>query len=173
VICQDELIRALFLSRDELLAYIRTFVLNRHVAEDIHQDVAVLALQKADKIENVKHLMFWARSVAKSYAFDYLRKQNRQARHIDPSVIDLLEHDFDAIEVKDVSKEAAALTECLKELTPRAKSLLKLKFTEEMDSEQISKKLGMKVDSVYGAFWRIYRALNECIRSKTSNAQTG
>ena len=79
----------------------------------------------------------------------------------------------DAIKVKDVSKESEALSACMKELTPRAKSLLKFKFTDEMDSEQISKKLDIKVDSVYVAFCRIYRALNECIRSKLSNAQIG
>jgi RNA polymerase sigma factor (sigma-70 family) len=88
-------------------------------------------------------------------------------------VIDLLEHEFNAIDATDTPKEAEALSECMKELTPRAKSLLKLKFTKQMSSEQISKKLGIKVESVYGAFCRIYRALNECIRSKASNVKIG
>src|SRR5262245_26232140 len=106
-LCQEDIIHGLLSDRVKLLTYIRTLVLNHDAAEDIHQEVIIQALQKADLIEDGQHLLAWARRTAKLKAFEYFRKQRRQPQHLDPDVLDLLEPAWEA-EASGVKQARAA-----------------------------------------------------------------
>jgi RNA polymerase sigma-70 factor (ECF subfamily) len=167
LLCQEEIIRGLLSDRARLLAFIRSIVLSPHIAEDIHQDVVVQALQKASTIENGAHLNAWTRHVAKMRAFAYLRKSGRQPKHLDPDILDLLEPEWEVEDRSDISGKSIALNDCLESLTPRARSLINLRFTKRMSGQQMSQQLGVKIASVYMALSRIYKTLDECVRRKS------
>src|SRR5262249_2994615 len=99
-------------------------------------------------------------------AFEYLRKSQRQPQHIDPEVLELLEPiwqnetDQAAPEIND------ALSFCLGKLTDRSRQLVNLRFGECLNGTQISHLLGLKIESVYMAFSRIYRMLDHCVRQR-------
>jgi len=58
----DTLLRTLLAERAKVLAYIRTLVRRRETAEDVFQDVCVLALEKRDQIVDPNHLTAWLRT---------------------------------------------------------------------------------------------------------------
>jgi RNA polymerase sigma-70 factor (ECF subfamily) len=165
-LCQEEVIHGLFSDRAKLISYIRAIVLSQHAAEDIHQEVVIEALQKADAIGDSQHLLAWARQVAKSKAFNYLKRQKRHPRVIDPEMLDLLEPVWEAESETAGPTMMEALGECMKELTPRSQRLVELRFGDRLSGSQMSEKLGLKVPSVYMALSRVYRVLDECVRRK-------
>ena len=169
-LCQEEVVHRLLSDRVKLLAYIRTIVLSRHAAEDIHQEVVVEALKQADLIDGPDHLFAWARRVAKFKAFKYLRSQQRQPQHFDPDVLELLEPVWDFESAAIPRSMVDALGTCLRELPPRSQKLVQMRFTDQLNGAQISQALGLKLQSVYMALSRIYRVLDDCVKRRMNDA---
>lgn len=165
-LCQEDIVRGLLADRTNLLAYIRAVVLHQQAAEDIHQEVMIQALQGKDEIADEQHLGAWARRTAKFKAFEYLRRNRRQPQHIDPEVLELLEPAWqqEAEEARTEMNEALGF--CLGKLSDRSRQLVNLRYGECLSGSQISELLGLKIDSVYMAFSRIYRMLDHCVRQR-------
>jgi RNA polymerase sigma-70 factor (ECF subfamily) len=156
----------LLADRLNLLAYIRTMVLDQHVAEDVHQEVVVLALTSASAIVDEQHLHAWARRTAKYKCFEHLRAHQRQPQHIDPEVLELLEPAWQEESKNTVPEMSDALGACLEHLSARSRRMVDLRYDECLSGDQISQKLGLKLDSVYMAFSRIYRKLDLCVQQR-------
>jgi RNA polymerase sigma-70 factor, ECF subfamily len=165
---QDDVIHGLWKDRAKLLAYIYSIVLNRNhdLADDIYQDVVILALKKAAEIESQAHLSGWARKAAKYKAIDHLRRNKLEPRHVSPDVLELLEETWDEEWGLATPLMTSALRTCLKKLTPRAQKIIELRFGDQLDMGSISRSFGVKVQSLYMALSRIYGTLRECIRRK-------
>ncbi|NLE38071.1 MAG: sigma-70 family RNA polymerase sigma factor [Pirellulaceae bacterium] len=168
---QEEVIHCLFSDRAKLISYIRAIVLSQQTAEDIHQDVVVEALRKAETFVDSGHLLAWARQAAKLRAFSYLKRQKQHPRVLDPELLELLEPVWESESKTPGPAMMEALGECLKELSPRSRELVDLRFGDELNGSQMSAKLGIKVPSVYMALSRVYRMLDDCVRRKL--AETG
>lgn len=167
---QEEVIHCLFSDRAKLIAYIRAIVLGQHTAEDIHQDVVITALQKADTISDAAHLLAWARQVAKCRAFDYLKQQKQRPRAIDPALLDLLEPVWESESRTSGPTMIDALDHCMKRLTPRSRRLVDLRFGDQLSGCEMSAKLGIKLSSVYMGLSRVYRMLDDCVRRTLAEA---
>jgi RNA polymerase sigma-70 factor, ECF subfamily len=165
-LCQEDIVRGLMADRLNLLAYIRAIVLNQQAAEDNHQEVLIQALQSADAIVDDRHLRAWARRTAKFKAFEYLRKNQRQPQHLDPELLELLEPIWEGESDRATPELNDALGYCLGKLTDRSRQLVNLRFGECLSGTQISQLLGLKIESVYMAFSRIYRMLDHCVRQR-------
>lgn len=163
---QEEVIHGLFSDRAKLIAYIRAIVLSQHTAEDIHQEVVIEALRKADAITDPEHLLAWARQVAKMRAFNHLKRQKLHPRAIDPELLELLEPAWEAESKASSPAVMEALGKCVESLTPRSRKLVDLRFGDQLSGSQMSTKLGIKLPSVYMALSRIYRMLDDCVRRK-------
>jgi len=168
---QEEVIHCLFSDRAKLISYIRAIVLSQQTAEDIHQDVVVEALQKAETIVDGRHMLAWARQAAKLRAFSYLKRQKQHPRVLDPELLELLEPVWESESKTPGPTMIEALGECLKGLSPRSRELVDLRFGDELSGSQMSARLGIKVPSVYMALSRVYRMLDDCVRRKL--AETG
>jgi RNA polymerase sigma-70 factor (ECF subfamily) len=165
-LCQEDIVRGLMADRLNLLAYIRAIVLNQQAAEDIHQEVLIQALQSTDAIADERHLLAWARRTAKFKAFEFLRKNQRQPQHLDPELLELLEPIWEGESERAAPELNDALSHCLGKLTDRSRQLVNLRFGECLSGSQISQLLGLKIESVYMAFSRIYRMLDHCVRQR-------
>jgi RNA polymerase sigma-70 factor, ECF subfamily len=169
---QDVVVHVLLTDRAKLLAYIRSMVVNPHVAEDIHQDVLVQALEKRDTLIDGDHLLAWARQTARFRAIDWLRRQHLQPQYVAPDVLELLEPAWESEWSLPAAELSDALRECLGHLTPRARKMVSLRFGERVSGEEIAKQVGCKVQSVYMSLSRIYRALDTCIRGRLQERST-
>jgi RNA polymerase sigma-70 factor, ECF subfamily len=163
---QEEIIHGLLSNRTIVLAYIRSLVVDRDAAEDIHQEVVIQALRAANTIEDGRHLLAWARRTAKLKSLEYLRGKRRQPLHLDPDVLELLEPSWETESSEAGQARVSALSYCLGELTPRARELVKLRFVDRLNGSQISNARGLKIQSVYMSLSRIYHTLENCMRRK-------
>jgi RNA polymerase sigma factor (sigma-70 family) len=165
-LCQEDVIHGLLSNRASILAYIRSLVIDRDAAEDVHQEVIIQALRAADAIKDRQHLLGWARQTAKLKSYEYMRQKRRQPQHLDPEILELLEPSWEA-EASDAGQaRSAALHFCLGELTPRAQEMVKLRFVDRLNGTEISNAKGLKIQSVYMSLSRIYQTLEDCVRRK-------
>jgi RNA polymerase sigma-70 factor, ECF subfamily len=159
----DTLMRTLLTERAKVLAYIRAIVRRREWAEDIFQDVCVLALEKQQQIVDERHLLAWMRTTARLRAMNLLRKRDDRLGSLDDRVLDLVDAQWTQQDTRSGSDLADALAECVRRLTERARALLQARYTEGLTVEQIARQAGRPVASVYVTFSRIHSALSDCV----------
>src|SRR5687767_1087752 len=94
----DGVVRTLIRERAKLLGYAWAIVRDHHLADDVFQDVTVLAIQRASEIRDADHLLRWLRRAARFKALEALRAAARNpARRIvplDDDVLEMLEADW-------------------------------------------------------------------------------
>lgn len=164
-ISQDTLVRLMLGDRAKLLGYIRSIVGQEHMAEDIFQDLIVMALNKREQILDEAHLPAWLRQAAKYEALNAIRKQNRSLV-MDDAVLDLLDatwQKYDPVESTDMTD---ALRHCLGSLTAPARQMIELRYTQGITSSQIAKQLDRKAATVYQALSRAHQMLAQCVRQR-------
>lgn len=74
---QEPLVRALMTERAKVIGFIMVLIGGQDGAEDIFQDVCVLAFARRADIRDEAHLKAWLRLASRNLARNWLRKRNR------------------------------------------------------------------------------------------------
>jgi RNA polymerase sigma factor (sigma-70 family) len=168
---QDQLIRLLMAERGKVLAYIRSIVRRDDMAEDVFQDVSILALNKRAEIIDEHHFLRWIRAASKLTALNAIRKARVRELTLDDQVLDVLEANWARTDDDSEAAVAAALDECLKGLSPSAQQIIRERFEAGRSVIEVAKVTGRQVDSLYVAISRIYRALSDCISRRLATSE--
>src|SRR5262245_31000777 len=105
--------RTLINMRVHLLGYVRSIVRDAHLAEDIFQDVTVLAVRKAKEIENEQHLVAWVQKAARFQSLKALRSRATSPVGFTDATLDLLDEHWRTVTAADDREKMAALETCL------------------------------------------------------------
>jgi DNA-directed RNA polymerase specialized sigma24 family protein len=89
----NDAVRALIRDRAKLLGYIWAIVRDHHLADDLFQDVTVLAIERARDIQDEAHLLLWSRKTARYKALEVMRSKAFRMMSLDADVLELLEVD--------------------------------------------------------------------------------
>jgi len=121
-----------------LVNFILRFVGERHVAEDLFQEVCVIAVQKAAEFQDGTSFIAWARTIARNKLREQLRR--RSGVNVDDAFFDGLESAFDAVRDPDVRKDA--LRRCLGEIQERTRQMLVWRYEEGLSAASIAERTG-------------------------------
>jgi RNA polymerase sigma factor (sigma-70 family) len=168
---QDQLIRLLMAERGKVLAYIRSIVRREDMAEDVFQDVSILALNKRSEIRDEHHFLRWIRAAAKLTALNAVRKARVRELTLDDQVLDVLDQSWARADDDSEAAVAAALEECMKGLSPAAQNIIRERFEAGRSVIEVAKVTGRQVDSLYVAISRIYRSLSDCISRRIASSE--
>ena len=166
-------IKTLMNDRMRLIGYVHSIVRDRHVAEDVFQDVVTLAVEKYAELEDSGHLLAWARGVAKNKARESLRRRKRSPIQLEGDVLDLLEGSWADLEPQRLDSDLDYLRACLESLSPRMRRLIDLKYVDGLSGAQIAERVETEVHSVYVSLTRAYRRLAQCVDRKRAGAEFG
>lgn len=162
----DKLVKLLIKERPTVLAYIRSIVLNHHLAEDVFQEVAVVVLRKRESIDLSGDLLRWVLGVARLESLTALRKRGATPLCYDGQFLDALdasweehikENGTDQVEARE------ALGYCLQKLTDRARLILELRYKQGLSGEKLAARLDSKLNTAYVALSRIHKQLRTCV----------
>jgi RNA polymerase sigma-70 factor (ECF subfamily) len=165
MIDQESLMILLLRERVKLLAYIRAIVRDEHLAEDVYQDVAVLALRKREEIEDPRHFLAWMRLTSRHRALKLLEQRRRHVL-LDESLLDRLDEQWVEHDVSSTADLTEALRHCLERLTPRARDLIRLRYAEGISGARLAAGVDRSLNAVYVSLSRIHRSLGDCIRRR-------
>jgi RNA polymerase sigma factor (sigma-70 family) len=163
---EHELLRTLLAEQPKLLAYIRSIVRRQDVADDVFQDVCMLAVEKRAGLHDEGHLLRWLRTTSRLTAMNVMRKRQEEQFLLDAGALDALEEAWKAEEPSNASADAEALRHCLESLSAQHRQLVTRRFVEQHEYAQLAAEYRRTVDSLYVTFSRIYAALAKCISAR-------
>lgn len=166
----EALVRVLIRDRAKLLGYIWAILRDHHLADDVFQDVTVLAIQRAADFSDEGHLLLWSRKTARFKALEVLRSKPYRTMSLSEETLDMLAQDWERADARNTEDEAEHLKGCVDQLTLRSKQILHLRYTEGLTGIQVAEAIDVTVGSVYVALTRIYQALAECIQQRRMEA---
>lgn len=163
----DQKIITMTLLRDraKLLAYIGAIVRDPHIAEDVLQEVSMLALEKQDQIKDEQMLLPWLRVAARFKSLKAIEKRGRSPKLMDGQLLDLMEPHWQEVDRLSIQETNRALHRCIDRLAPQAQRLIELRYGAGLSVREISKQLSRKTDTLYKTFTRIHAALHRCMRN--------
>jgi RNA polymerase sigma-70 factor (ECF subfamily) len=158
---RSDVLRLLLDRRGVLLGYIATILPDRAAGEDIFQETLIRACDQAESLDHPGHALAWARGTARNLALNEARTAFRRHVPLDGAVLDALDADWARDESGD---DLDRLEGCLQKLAPQARTLVRLRFAETLDTPAIAARVGKTTDAVHQAFSRIFRTLEACLK---------
>ncbi len=124
---QQQILRSLLQQRATLFAYVLSIVGDYALAEDVFQDVSLLAVEKRGEIRSAAALPAWLRKAARYKALQAIESQQRQPTPIDGQVLDLLEPHWQRLDAFTSQDMTSVLQACMGRLTPRSRQIVELR----------------------------------------------
>jgi RNA polymerase sigma-70 factor (ECF subfamily) len=170
----DEFAQLLAQHEARLFGYIHALVMNAADAEEVYQDTVLALWRKFDQFQPETNFAAWARAAAHFEVQHYFRGASRRRSRFDPVLVDEIaatQMQLDQSETPDAETYFDALRKC-KELLPDAdQRLIEMCYLASLGVSKTARRLGRSPQSVCNSLSRIRRALFDCIRRATEDAE--
>ncbi|NOX84989.1 MAG: sigma-70 family RNA polymerase sigma factor [Chlorobi bacterium] len=144
--------------KDRVFSLVRGIVKERHVAEEVAQDVFVKAYISLKKFRKESGFSTWLYRIAYNTAVSQTRKKKYLYRSFDEELE--MTDSYDAEPGKEVEESRQKLlTRALLELSAEDKLILMLYYFEEKPVEEISRSTALSVSNVKVKLFRIRKKL--------------
>ncbi|MFM7072321.1 MAG: sigma-70 family RNA polymerase sigma factor [Planctomycetota bacterium] len=146
-------------------SYVHALVWDAAAAEDVVQEVSIALFRRFGEYDETRPFIAWALGVAKFQVLGLIRDNARNRVIFDDELLGRFT-DVWAERAPRLTDRGAALQECLEVLPARARNLVRLRYFEELTSEQIAGRLGGTGAAIRVALQRIRRQLRECVERR-------
>jgi len=163
---QKQIVSYLLKNREKLMAYIWPIVRDLQVAEDVYQNVAILAMERHEQIHDDQHLRRWLRKASRLKSLEAIRQNKRKPLALSNETLDLLDQHWEAYDQVDTSDLVDALRNCIGRLSSYARQLIKLRYGEGMACSEVADAVNRNIHAVYKALSRSHDQLRKCMQDK-------
>ena len=151
-----------------LRAFLFSRVHDRAAADDLAQEVFLVAMQHIGEFDSARPAWPWLLGIARNKMHEHWRET---AREMPTDSIESLVAEQEMNEPPDEDPDADrdrldALRACMGNLAPDARDLLSQTYEKSLDSFALSKRLGRKAGAIRVALHRIRGWLASCIKSR-------
>lgn len=167
---EQAVLQALMQARVRVSGAAWLIVRDTHAAEDIFQNVALKALTRDLSFENESALLSWAFITARREGIDWLRRHRREITCLDTEILELLEHEWQSEAVRPEGLRVDALRECLESVPEESRRLLRLRYFEGHNCEEVARSMGIGLNAIYKRVSRLHESLRLCIEGKLGDA---
>jgi len=154
-----------------LRGFILGLVRDPDASDDILQEVFVAVARQAAAFRPDGSFLAWARGIARNKVRDHFTRVRMAPRRFDDTLVDVLATAAERRE--DMWEERrAALKRCIRQLAPRARQILELRYAEEpLTPLQIALRLAWTVNAVHVALARARKFLQQCTHGVLSGQE--
>jgi RNA polymerase sigma-70 factor (ECF subfamily) len=164
---RDRVVKRAFAIRAELIAYARALLGNHELAEDVVQEAMLVVMRKFDEFEEGSSMLAWCRAIVRLEVLRAKQRKQREMSLVDRLLSDAIDAAFEEFQWERRRDEAArrrsALERCMAEVSGRGRQLLAARFGEELGYQEIARRLGMNLEAVRKALFRIKKRLRRCV----------
>ena len=142
-----------------------------HDADDIAQEVFLIAHRKLGELNAEQSLGPWLRSVAFYLLKNHQRKTRRSPLHASEEIAAMADQAL--IEENDPGQDEerlAAMRHCLDQLEPPARELVRLRYEENLPLQDIGARLNRKHSALTMALHRLRQELRDCMEQQLKEA---
>ena len=152
-------------------AYINAAVPDFHAAEDILQQVAVVAFQKHEKFDpQAASYLSWVLGIARYEILHWQRSKARDRLVFSEATLEKLAGVECSISA-DLGEMRRALGFCLAKLEGRAQKLIEMRYMTGLNAGEIAERIGSSSGAVRVKLHRLRNVLLKCIRRKASEPE--
>jgi RNA polymerase sigma-70 factor, ECF subfamily len=166
----DEFVRLLSEHDRGVFLFILSLVPNWADAEEIRQETNIRLWQEFDKFQLGSDFGKWARAFARYEVLAFSKRERRGWLRLNQQSIDLVDAKVASI-VEQGKNRSTMLAECVDELSPPSRELVRLYYTVGRKIREIASELKCTTESVYKALQRARLELRHCIDRKVSEGE--
>ncbi len=148
-----------------LRAYVRSLGVRPTAADDLAQDVFVVAFQRRHDFTPGTDFGAWVRGIARKLVANETRKENRRQRLLSDHVTSLL-CEIDPVEPAATPEALAALRLCLQKLQEKHRQLIRQCYFDDLRPGEIASLEGRSANEIRQQLFRIRKWLGQCIESQ-------
>ena len=154
-------------SQPQLRAVVRSVVFNPTDVDDILQDVAVTAMEKAAQYDSTRtDIGAWIAGIARIHVRRFLEQQRKRRTNqptFSSAFVDAaFEHSIGEVETP---ASLTALRDCLRRLDPEQQQLLLRRHEPEMSATRLARETGYTDSRLSRTLNSLYAVLMKCIQS--------
>ena len=172
---RDRVLKEALSCRVELVAYARAMLGSYSAAEDVVQEAMLVVMRKCDQFQEGTSMLAWCRAIVRLEVLRMRQQRQRDRTLTDRLLDDAIDAAFDEFQAARHGDEAEpwreALEHCLQGLPPRGGSVLKARFVDELSYQHISQRVGMTLEAVRKALFRLKKQLRSCVEVRLRGAQ--
>ncbi|MCK4998392.1 MAG: sigma-70 family RNA polymerase sigma factor [Anaerohalosphaera sp.] len=151
------------------MGFIRVMVPNRSVADDILQETTLLMWEKFEDFQDGTNFSAWGISIARNKILQQYRKEKRQHMMFDDTAIRNLVDESSVFD--NDNDQIDALKKCTKKLPVHDQKLLEMRYLDNININQIAKKVNRSTSLLYRKMAKIHRILLMCIKRQLANLE--
>ena len=158
----DQLVREQYAM---VLSFCTMLLGGRSEAEDLAQEVFLVACRRSDDFDASRPAGPWLRGIARNLARNAARRRH-PVSYLSGSALDWVESVYRRIEARPGQAWADrldALVECLAALVERDRSFISLHYFQGQSYQEISTRLETSVENVRKRLYRVRRRLADCV----------
>lgn len=159
-------------------ARLRTYIFsrtgNRDLADDLVQEVFLIAWKNFEKYDRSRSPLPWLLGIARNEVRGHWRKKVRENVREELQAMaaeKLLERDEMAGEEKLADARVAALRRCLEELPSKSSELIQMMYGNRLNCEQIAQRIEANGGMIRMALFRVRRALRSCVEVRLAKGE--
>jgi RNA polymerase sigma-70 factor (ECF subfamily) len=160
-------------------AYLRRFVLEADLADDLAQETFLAAYRSLPHRNPAAPVDLWLLSIARHRALKHLRDEaRRRAREVGPLKSALAawcadQMESDPADWDDHDRQVTALRRCLAGLPRHSAGMLSAYYYQRLTSAEIARKWGKKESAVRMTLLRLREALKQCVEQRKLGTEPG
>ena len=161
--------------RVELLAYARSLLGNYAAAEDAVQDAMLVVVKKFDQFQEGTSILAWCRAIVRLEVLRIRQRHRRETSLSERLLDDAIDAAFAEFQTAQrgeaVQDWHEALERCLRRLPDRGRKVLQARFADELSYEQIGQHVGMTIEAVRKALFRLKKQVRLCVETALGGTQ--
>lgn len=169
----DHVVEILSKHRISLLSYAWVVVGDAQFADDVIQDISVLAIKKIDQINEPEHILPWLRHAVRLRGMELRRLSKKQPMLLEGAVLDLLSDVRTDLDPYSESDRMESLRRCYENLPTKSRELLTLRYAEGLKPATIASKTNRTRDTIYKSLKSVHKLLEDCVKDRLAAMEAG
>jgi len=161
----EQLVRLLMKHQEDLFRYIFSLLPHEEDARDVLQETSVSLYRKFADYDHEKPFLAWAYGFAYLEVLKQRERNERGTRHMREELVEVLSRERQEQET-DLHGRLQALDNCLEQLPPMDRELIRLRYHSGSPVDEIVEQLGTSRRTFFRNLDRVRRALMECINRR-------
>lgn len=145
-----------------VMAFVRSMVPDPVDAEDVLQQTAYDIATHFDEYDADRPFVAWAIGIAKYKVLDYRRDKGRDRAVLTGDAIEELASAY-ADQSDKLIDNSRALHDCMQKLSDKARSLIDLRYAQNLKPAAIAQRIGSTANTISNALSRTRAVLRDCI----------
>jgi RNA polymerase sigma-70 factor, ECF subfamily len=148
-----------------LSVYVYSLVTSNADADDILQQTKMVLWKSFAQFELGTNFLAWARKTAFHQILAYRRQKKKEHLPLEDDVLEAISHEVEKLSSHS-DHRGEALQVCVQKLPHEHRQLVRLRYYEDMEVEQIATQIQSTDGAVYRALSRIRLSLLDCVEKQ-------